>query len=197
MKILRLFLRMPIGIAGLLLTALGLIYLPFSGLGFLIALWIACCGILFLLLTRPLIGLRYSLLWQFLVMSICPGAMAGYIWVNDYFYTDSFVYLIPESYRGALTIKYRLADGDPVVREGRKIRFAFDETGLLHSQYMGGKVIDHLQTKYYFVSPSGERTPIPYGYPLDSSQVVIQQKALFYHGDTGIWVLWVGLPYVK
>lgn len=186
------FFTTPIGLFGVFLTLFGLIYLPFSGLALLIALWILGCGILCLLLTRPLQRVhRYRLAWQLLVMAICPGVMAGYLFVNEFFLTDSFVYLIPEGYRGELILKYKLPEGEPVEHEGFKVLFRFDESGVLLSQYEGGKVIDHLNTEYYFVAPDGSRTPIP-SYDTDSTKVVIRDKGISYRYDTATWRFYVG-----
>lgn len=192
MKHRRLFFRTPIGLAGIFLTVFGLLYLPFSGLGLLIALWMLSCGLLCLMLTIPVSRLKNTLLWQFVVIAICPGLMLSYMFVHEYFYTDSFIYLIPEGYRGKLTVKYRLPEGAPVRREGLKILMRFDKSGVLYSQYEGGKIIDHLNTEYYFVSPDGERTPIPDGLYTDTALVTIRQQQNYYAGDTGIWVFHVG-----
>jgi len=173
-------LKTPIGAFGAFLIIFGGIWFPFAGQGVPIPMWMLISGVLFITIAPRLMSIQYSIFWQIGFMLLCPLAMLGYFGMNEYVYEDEFICLIPEGYKGRVTIKYGQPDGQKVEMEDGKYLFRVGKEDTLKVQHRHRYIIDLLNSAYYSVSPNGERKLLQRNQ--DSTQLQVF-NIQFYHKD--------------
>ncbi len=130
----------------------------------------------------PLV-IRLILSFWILAFPIYWSALLIYDWNR----VPTEVFLIPDGYRGLVTVILDQPDGVPVEHEGKKFIFRVGADGKLKTQmrqptFSNTECVDALfnQREYYWINASGAKVKLNYPTPLDGDalapdQVIITQ----------------------
>ncbi len=183
----------PLGLFGILLILGGGLIALNVMWGIVVGGWMLLCGMICVALAFPLVKAKHSLWWQLLLMSVCPLVMLGYMLAHEYFYEDEFICLIPAGYTGKVIIKYEAKNGQQAEFEDGKMLLKIGEDGTLETQHERKKIIDLLNSEYYYVLPDQNRVAIPEGIG-DSTKLQIIDLQFYATDSASFQTFYVGIP---